>query len=280
MQTANTLDPSLAQMSNKLVEIEELFTPPSPDSVVIKSPVPPFPTPKLLYFCVPPNDKLLGYWDTVADRLFKIRHCMNIEGVVRSLALFEPPIDPALLVAAAAAGADLSSVLSESAAPMPHYRFRTLAQTAGELAREVKELGDALLAALEKRDAEALAQLRARQEEALLSLVEEVRKEQVKEQTSQIESLKATRKLAEVRYMHYQQLLGIQDARVPAEGEPAPGDPEPSAEAAILDQAGVKMIQREVTELAKMKTASDRQATAVGWELGANASYYIPMFAT
>ena len=51
-----------------------------------------------LYFCIPRNDKLLGYWDTVADRLFKIRHCMNIEGVVRQLPLFEPPIDPALLV--------------------------------------------------------------------------------------------------------------------------------------------------------------------------------------
>ena len=35
---------------------------------------------------------------TVADRLFKIRHCMNIQGVVRQLPLFEPPIDPALLV--------------------------------------------------------------------------------------------------------------------------------------------------------------------------------------
>jgi hypothetical protein len=29
---------------------------------------------RALYFCIPRNDKLLGYWDTVADRLFKIRH--------------------------------------------------------------------------------------------------------------------------------------------------------------------------------------------------------------
>ena len=50
--------------------------------------------PSLLYFCVPHNDMLLGYWDTVADRLFKIRYCMNIEGLVRELPLFEPPIDP------------------------------------------------------------------------------------------------------------------------------------------------------------------------------------------
>ena len=39
-----------------------------------------------LFFCIPRNEKLVGYWDTVADRLFKIRHCMNIEGVVRQLA--------------------------------------------------------------------------------------------------------------------------------------------------------------------------------------------------
>jgi len=52
---------------------------------------------KALYFCVPNNDQLLRYWDTVEDRLFKIRRCMNIEGVERTLALFEPPIDPGII---------------------------------------------------------------------------------------------------------------------------------------------------------------------------------------
>ena len=62
---------------------------------------------KALYFCVPRNDKLLSYWDTVADRLFKIRNSLNIQGIFRQLALFEPPIDPALLARAAAAGLDV-----------------------------------------------------------------------------------------------------------------------------------------------------------------------------
>src|SRR6185369_8519138 len=44
-------------------------------------------------FCVPPNEQLLGYWDRVEDRLFKIRHCMNIKGVVKQLALFGPALD-------------------------------------------------------------------------------------------------------------------------------------------------------------------------------------------
>ena len=73
----------------------------------------------------PAQLQLLGYWDTVADRLFKIRHCMNIEGVVQQLPLFAPPINPGLLVAAAAAGLDLSSVLCDisrrhPALPVPH----------------------------------------------------------------------------------------------------------------------------------------------------------------
>ena len=47
-----------------------------------------------LYFCIPRNEKLLGYWDTVADRLFKIRNCMNIEGVVRQLRAVRPADRP------------------------------------------------------------------------------------------------------------------------------------------------------------------------------------------
>ena len=53
---------------------------------------------KALYFCVPQNDKVLSYWDTVEDRLFKIRNSLNIQGIFRQLPLFAPPIDPATLV--------------------------------------------------------------------------------------------------------------------------------------------------------------------------------------
>ena len=32
-----------------------------------------------LYFCIPQNDQLLAYWDTVADRLFKIHNSLNLQ---------------------------------------------------------------------------------------------------------------------------------------------------------------------------------------------------------
>jgi hypothetical protein len=106
---------------------------------------------------------------------------MNIEGVVRQLPLFEPPIDPALLVKAAAAGIDLSSVLNDTGVPQGQYRFRTIASKATEFCSEVKALGDKLLSVLEKKDAEGLALLRSMNEVKLLEAIKEVRKQQINE---------------------------------------------------------------------------------------------------
>ena len=96
---------------------------------------------RALYFCVPQNQTLLAYWDTVADRLFKIRNSENIQGVVQQLPLFDPPLDPGMLVKAAAAGIDIGSVVS---GPQPADRADALAdliQKALELAGEVRSLG-------------------------------------------------------------------------------------------------------------------------------------------
>ena len=163
----------------------------------------PAPMVHTLYFCVPQNEKLLGYWDTVADRLFKIRNCMNIEGIVRELPLFEPPVDPALLVAAAAAGVDIGSVLNDLAGPPPVYRFQVLHARAMDLCGGVASLAGSLLAALEKRDAEALSMLRSGQEIELLTMVRDVRLDQVKEASENVKALELSRKVIEQRRDHY-----------------------------------------------------------------------------
>lgn len=151
------------------------------------------------YFGVPRNDKLLSYWDTVADRLFKIRHCLNIEGVERRLPLFQPPIEPGLLVRARAAGVDISSVLSDIGAPLPHFRFPVMLEKALEFCNDVKSLGAAFLCALEKKDAEGLAQLKMRQDGPDMRFVKE---EQIKAAKESLASLEKAKEIAEAREAH------------------------------------------------------------------------------
>src|SRR5262249_3674476 len=164
LESFNELEEAFDAFSNALVEVENVVPPMSGNEADGADPAP-LP---MLYFCIPHNEKMLSYWDTVADRLYKLRHCMNIEGVVRQLALFEPPIDPGALVKAVAGGIDISSAIADLNAPLPLYRFNVLLQKANEVCNDVKALGGALLAALEKKDAEALALLRQSEEIRLL----------------------------------------------------------------------------------------------------------------
>jgi len=163
------------------------------------------------YFCIPQNDNLLAYWDTVADRLFKIRNCMNIEGAVRELPLFAPPIDPALLVRAVAMGVDLSSALNNINAAIPRYRFTYMLQKALELCAEVKALGGALLAVLEKKDAEALAVLRAGQETNVLKAVQRTKERQIEEAGNTLDGLNRYRDVVTARRDYYQNIVRISD---------------------------------------------------------------------
>ena len=169
-----------------------------------------------LYFCVPQNDQLLQYWDRVADRLFKIRHCMNIEGVVRQLALFDPPIDPGVLVKAVAAGIDIGSVVNNLNQPVSPIRGTLLLQKAQELCNEVKALGQSLLSALEKGDAEHVAMLRQQYDHQMAGLARDVRFLQWKEAEAATESMLKSRAVVWERYRHYKHVLGAPDADIDA----------------------------------------------------------------
>jgi hypothetical protein len=204
----------LDAMGNALVELEGKFpfnlgTAASGDSVDGESAGPLFGIGRTLYFCIPRNEKLLAYWDTVGDRLFKIRHCMNIQGVVRPLALFDPPIDPGMLVKASAAGLDLSNIVSGLTEPIGPVRCVILIQKALELCAEVRGLGGALLSALEKGDAEHLALVRQRHEIQIQQMAQQVRFLQWQQAQKTTESLLANRATALERLHYYQRLLGL-----------------------------------------------------------------------
>lgn len=122
------------------------------------------------YFCIPENENFMAYWDRVEDRLFKIRHCLNIDGKRVPLPLFQPPIDPMSLARAAGLGRDALSVFSDGAEINNYHRFHVLLDRARSFTASVMQFGAALQTALEKKDAAALTTLRLNQEKAILNL--------------------------------------------------------------------------------------------------------------
>jgi hypothetical protein len=191
---------------NVLMEVENLL-PSVPATFTMGEESPELPNLSVLYFCIPNNDNLLALWNLVDDRLFKIRHCMNIEGVVQQLPLFDPPIDPAALVRAVAGGLDISSALAEMNAPMPLYRFNFMIQKALELCAEVKALGAAMLSALEKKDAEAFALLRSSQEIQMMDSIRDMKNKQIEESLRTWESIIEARKVVDERKNYYEKLV-------------------------------------------------------------------------
>jgi hypothetical protein len=207
VQTFNSLG-QLGLLSNALEQIE-LLIPDAGDGGSTDDGTNTVDPPKVLYFCVQENEQLVGYWNTVERRLFNIRHCMNIEGQVQQLPLFEPPIDPALLVRAQAAGLSVADVLSDIGVSLPNYRFTVMLQKANEMAAEVRSLGAELLSVLEKKDAEAMSTLRSGQELRLLQAVRDVRAKQVDEATANIAALQNSREIAQARKDYYESRLFV-----------------------------------------------------------------------
>ena len=159
------------------------------------------------YFYIPENPLFLDYWNRVEDRLYKIRHSLNILGIKQALPLFEPPIDPMALVQAVGSGASLSQALSARNVAVPHYRFSFMIYKAKELVQKLNQFSGELLNALEKKDAEELSRMQTKQEGVLLSMMTKVREAQLEEAAENIKSLEESHKNAEDRKKYWEDTI-------------------------------------------------------------------------
>ncbi|RKK82860.1 hypothetical protein BFJ71_g15130 [Fusarium oxysporum] len=213
------------------------------------------------YFCVPNNPKLDEVRNLIDDRLYKIRHCQDINGIVRQLPLFEPPIDPGLLVQAAAAGLSFASVISDLNSPMGNYRFPLLLQKALELCNELKSFSSIFLSVKEKRDAEALSKLRAVQEVTVAGLVMEMKKQALEDANLTLAALQRSRLAPVSRMKHFIQLLGEDTGKVPSED--ADFSELQNRYEPLADNAGFKLTDWESQDIDKANTAA-LESVAIG----------------
>lgn len=284
-ETYNSLLPKWDAFSNALVEFENAF--PYSSEVVSSSSVTPSGSilgmGHALYFSIPQNDQLMGYWDTVEDRLYKIRHCLNIEGIFSIPALFAPEIDPGALIGALAAGGSVSSVLSDLNSPLPYYRFSYIIEKAFGMCNDLKALGSAMLSALEKKDAEALARLRASHETSVLSMTLLVKENQIEEAKQSFDGLQKSRNTAAEKFLHYCGLLGVQGPNIPgwdADTDTQIADVNVGVDDSLVssDEAGVKIIPREKEEFDRNRDAQNWKDLAANMEITASLMHLIPDF--
>ncbi|KAM3444794.1 hypothetical protein NHJ13734_001144 [Beauveria thailandica] len=164
------------------------------------------------YFKYYSNPRMIELRALIEDRMMKIRSSMDINGVKRRLALFEPPMDPGALVAAMArSGASLSSILGGIDGPMPNCRLRHILPTALRLCHELKHLSFRYIKIRERADAEELAALKASQHTSVQSILIEMQKTEIEIAKKKLEVARDDIDAPRMRLKYYRQLLGASD---------------------------------------------------------------------
>ena len=110
------------------------------------------------------------------------------------------------------------------------------------MASELKALGSALLAALEKQDAEGLTLLRSTNEITLLKMVRDTRQKQIDEASANIDALQKSATTVLERFGQYQKLLGNSTI--------------------TMDQDGLPVVEQS----SSLAVATDASGAAAAWD--------------
>ncbi|MDR3735403.1 MAG: hypothetical protein P4L10_07690, partial [Acidobacteriaceae bacterium] len=186
-QQARQLFDTVAQILGKRPRRVKLPEPKNPQSVATFTPAIP---------CL--NPRLLELYDRTADRLRLVHECIDAWRLPQS-----SPYFGADLACSIRREDDCCTERGEWCLPPSPYRFTYLIQKAVELASSVREFGSALLAAMEKGDAEILASIRAAHEHELAEMQIAIRQDQWRSADWQVQSLQQTKDLNQTNLIYY-----------------------------------------------------------------------------
>lgn len=150
------------------------------------------------------NEVLKGYWQTLAQRLYNLRHNLSIDGQPLSLSVYATPSEPSALLSAAVNSAQGAAALPE--AVMPLYRFPVMLENARGMVSLLIGFGNSLLSITERQDAEALAELLQTQGSELI--LQGIRQQDniLAEIDADIAALEESRSGAQMRFDRYSAL--------------------------------------------------------------------------
>ncbi|GAA2443725.1 hypothetical protein GCM10010191_70430 [Actinomadura vinacea] len=148
----------------------------------------------------PLNPRLLAIYERNADRLALVHACLNAERLRRDRRPYWSDSTPE---------ESTQPCLDELdwCAPDNRYRFVFLIQKAHELAADLRNLGNSLLTAFEKGDAEYLAALHATHERQLADLTVQIRQNQWREADWNAQAQRKAKEIAQTRQRYHNLLI-------------------------------------------------------------------------
>lgn len=197
------------------------------------------------FFPIPANSTFQEYWDRTYDRMAKIRASEDIRGIKRQLATFQPPIDPRKIMQALASGASVSAATEFAASTPPRFRFQPLVARARARTEDSIRLGEALLAAIERKDSEGLADLRMTQERAVLDEIAHALEMAVDDAVARRDTIEQAQRAADARNKHYAALI----------------------ESDLISPEKTALKQKEIARDITASTMAIRTAAAVGYAI-------------
>lgn len=169
-----------------------------------KASLPPIDSPHLR---LPFNPELLKRWDIVENRLYNLRHNLDISGKSLHLPLFASPMEPRTLLGTPLRNSSGGAFSSLPTSQIPHYRFSVMHSQALNAVEGVSQFGATLLSLIERKEQVQLQELQQQQAWDLAKLSVDLQTQALRIDHQNRLALLASKAIVQSRANHYQQLL-------------------------------------------------------------------------
>jgi hypothetical protein len=165
-------------------------------------------------FMVPLNFRLLSYWNTIAARLYNLRHNLSIDGQPINIPLYAPSVYKVSALQNAVTRGAMTSRAAAIGMLIPPYRFNVMLDKARQAAGLLSQYGQTLLSYYERGDSAQLQQMQQQQAFDLSAFTISLQQQQLDALNADYDALQRSRAITEQRYDYYQTLFddGLSDS--------------------------------------------------------------------
>ncbi|MBV4452393.1 MULTISPECIES: Tc toxin subunit A-related protein [Pseudomonas] len=159
------------------------------------------------YLRKPFNPELIRRWNQAENRLYNLRHNLDIAGNPLNLPLFAAPADPRALLSMQAQGLSGNGMSRLLSPQIPHYRFSFMFALAQNAVQSVIQFGSTLLSLIERKEQAQYLELQQQQAWGLAKIALDIQAQAVSTDEANEQALLATQAIIQGRIDYYEGLL-------------------------------------------------------------------------